>query len=141
MQGACSNSYRPIGHLTAHGDYEVQVAADVEAIEAELAGDLDRNWRFGIFLKSDLIGRIDLVGVDPPRYSLGYWLDSVETEKGFATEAARTLIGFARDNLRATELFAGVTHGNARSVALLARLGFKPVANFETYTRFHLGLH
>lgn len=36
-----------------------------------------------------------------------------------------------------TDIFAGVTHGNHRSVNLLQRLGFRAVAEFETYTRFH----
>ncbi|EAA8855167.1 TPA: GNAT family protein [Escherichia coli] len=69
-----------------------------------------------------------------------YWLDQHKTGKGYATAALRALIGHAKNALTASDLYAGVTHGNARSVALLARAGFSPVADFEKYTRYHLPL-
>ncbi|MFJ8588956.1 GNAT family N-acetyltransferase [Streptomyces sp. NPDC093595] len=59
---------------------------------------------------------------------------------GYATAACTALHGHAARELGATDLFAGVTHGNDRSVALLSRLGFEPVADFEDYTRFRLRL-
>ncbi|GAA3503193.1 hypothetical protein GCM10019016_103030 [Streptomyces prasinosporus] len=37
----------------------------------------------------------------------------------------------------ATEVFAGVTHGNDKSGAVLTRLGFKVAETLETYTRYH----
>ncbi|WP_159392934.1 hypothetical protein [Streptomyces cyaneogriseus] len=40
--------------------------------------------------------------------------------------------------LGATDIFAGVTHGNDKSAALLRRLGFEPVADFARCTRFRL---
>lgn len=39
-----------------------------------------------------------------------------------------------------TDVFAGVSHGNERSVALLHRLDFAVVADFDTYRRFHRAL-
>jgi RimJ/RimL family protein N-acetyltransferase len=96
--------------------------------------------RFGIRLEGELIGRIDLVPVDPPRYAIGYWLGRNATGKGYATAAAAALIGFAREQLAATDIFAGVTKGNAKSVAVLERLGFQAVAEFESYIRYHLPL-
>ncbi|SDM52640.1 GNAT family N-acetyltransferase [Allokutzneria albata] len=45
-----------------------------------------------------------------------------------------------RAHLAATDLFAGVAHGNARSVAVLLRLGFSRVASFDDYDRYHLDL-
>lgn len=41
----------------------------------------------------------------------------------------------ARVVLSATDVYAGVTHGNIASVNLLQRLGFTPVAQFDTHTR------
>lgn len=127
-------------HLTVHGDYAEQIAASCADLAAELADNAHSGLRFGIFLAHKLIGRIDLVPVDPPRYSLGYWLDQSETGKGYATAAVRALAHYARDRLKATDLYAGVTYGNERSVTLLMRTGFVRVADFEKYTRYHLVL-
>lgn len=123
-------------HLTAHGDYTEQVAASVEAIAAELSTS-DQSTRFGVFHDATLIGRIDVVAVDPPRYSLGYWLSASHTGQGLATAAVRAAIEYAFNQCAATDIFAGVTHGNERSVALMRRLGFDAIEQFETYTRFH----
>ena len=69
---------------------------------------------------------------------IGYWLDSEFTGKGYASACCQTVIDHARSSLGATDIFAGVTHGNAKSVAVLERLGFHRVEEFETYNRFHL---
>jgi RimJ/RimL family protein N-acetyltransferase len=56
------------------------------------------------------------------------------------TAAVAAAIAYARDQHGATGIFAGVTHGNERSVALLTRLAFCDAARFDTYTRFHVTL-
>lgn len=127
-------------HLTAHGDYADQVAASPETLQADLCQSASENMRFGIMLNQNLIGRMDLVPVDPPRYGVGYWLAQSATGRGYATAALKALMHFARANLQATDIFAGVTHGNQRSRALLERAGFLPVMEFEKYTRFHCAL-
>jgi RimJ/RimL family protein N-acetyltransferase len=96
--------------------------------------------RFGIRLDGRLVGRVDLVPVDPPHFGLGYWLSDTATGRGLATEAVRAVLTHARDDLAATDVFAGVTHGNAASVAVLARLGFEQVESFEAYDRYRLRL-
>ncbi len=58
--------------------------------------------------------------------------------RGFATAAVRALIDFGRAVLCATELWAGVTHGNEASIRVLERLGFEFVERLERHTRFHL---
>lgn len=126
-------------HLTAYGDYADQVAMSQEDLETELAGS-HSDLRFGLLLRGELIGRVDLVPVDPPKYGLDYWLAEKATGKGYATAALRALIGFARSDLDATDIYAGVTLGNRRSEALLGRVGFLPVADFDSYRRFHLSL-
>ena len=40
--------------------------------------------------------------------------------------------------LGATDVFAGVTHGNAVSVAVLLRVGFEGVASFPEYDRYRM---
>ena len=125
-------------HLTAHGDYGDQVGASLEMLAAELADNTDGKRRFGIFLGTELVGRADLTPVDPPRFGLGYWLAQNATGKGYAQAALTALLSFAASELGATEIYAGVTHGNERSTALLQRLGFAPIASFERYARFRL---
>ena len=110
-----------------------------DQVEAELAAD-SANLRFGIVLSGTLIGRIDLIAADPPKYGLGYWLAKNATGQGYASAALRALISHAGTELHATDIYAGVTRGNARSEALLERLGFLPVLDFDSYRRFHLGL-
>lgn len=126
-------------HLTSLGDYGSEVAASAEIIATELAVEPQRHKRFGIFNGHLLVGRVDLTGVEPPRYSIGYWLAASHEGRGIATEAVRSALDFAFTQLGATDIFAGVTHGNDRSIALLERLNFEPVKVFDTYTRFHLG--
>ncbi|WP_417309401.1 hypothetical protein [Devosia sp.] len=58
-------------HLTAHGDYADLVALSPAALAAELDSPEVRELRYGIVLHGQLIGRIDLVPVAPPRYGLG----------------------------------------------------------------------
>ncbi|MBW4721627.1 GNAT family N-acetyltransferase [Saccharothrix obliqua] len=124
-------------HLGRHGDYRDEVAATPEWVAEHLARPVPD--RFGIRLRGRLVGRVDLVHVDPPRYGLGYWLDRAATGRGHATAACAAVIGHARA-AGATDVFAGVTRGNDRSAAVLRRLGFRPVAELPTHTRFHLPL-
>ena len=124
-------------HLTALGDYLDQVSMTLEETEEELSGE---HLRFGIMLEGKLIGRVDLNPVDPPNYGIGYWLAENATGRGYATAAIRALLEFARSRLAASDIYAGVTHGNGKSTAVLERLGFQPVATFARYTRFHLHL-
>lgn len=127
-------------HLTAHGDYSEQVSASFGEVLAELGGPTQGGGRFGIMTHNQLVGRIDLVPISPPKYGIGYWLAQSVTGKGYATAALRAVVHFAKVDLEATDIFAGVTHGNSRSAAVLERSGFRPVKRFERYTRYHLPL-
>jgi RimJ/RimL family protein N-acetyltransferase len=100
----------------------------------------DRPTQFGIWLDGQLIGRADLNPRTPGNFVLGYWLGSQFTGKGYATAACQALIAYGKAELDATNIWAGVTKGNAKSEALLARLGFHAVADQGTYTRFKLPL-
>ena len=122
-------------HLSRHGDYRAEAAATAEWVAEHLAQPVPD--RFGIRLGDDLIGRVDLVHAAPPRYGVGYWLSADATGRGHATLACAAVLDYALTARDATDIFAGVTHGNDRSVAVLRRLGFRPVAEFATYTRFH----
>lgn len=124
-------------HLGRYGDYQDEVNATAAWVADHLRHPAPD--RFGIWLADRLIGRVDLVHAAPPQYGLGYWLSADATGHGYATAACAALIESARRR-GATDIFAGVTHGNDPSTALLRRLGFAPVADFESYTRFRLRL-
>ncbi|MFB9428370.1 GNAT family N-acetyltransferase [Streptoalloteichus tenebrarius] len=126
-------------HLTRHGDYVDMVAASAEDHAATFsAGDPLLN--FGVYEDDRLVGRVELVVGEPPKYGLGYLLAEHACGRGLATTALRALVRHARSRLSATDLFAGVTRGNHPSVAVLRRLGFTRVASFDTYDRYHLDL-
>jgi RimJ/RimL family protein N-acetyltransferase len=122
-------------HLTSHGDYEDVVRSSRKEMEHELrAASVGR---FGVWLDRELIGRVDLIPQDGPNAVLGYWLDRDRLGSGFATAACRALLAYGAAELHVTDVWAGVTHGNDRSIALLQRLGFETVKDMGTYTRFH----
>jgi ribosomal-protein-serine acetyltransferase len=129
-----------VAHLTKLGDYGDEVAAGAADVAERFAQRTEVPVRFGVRLEQRLVGRVDLVPVDPPRYGLGYWLGEDVTGRGLATEAVAALLRYAGTELGATDVFAGVTRGNAPSEALLRRLGFEIVAEFDTYRRFHHAL-
>ena len=60
--------------------------------------------------------------------------------RGYATAARKALIDYGKAELDATDVLAGVTKGNAKSEALLGRLGFRAVEDRGTYTLFALPL-
>src|ERR1700741_896183 len=59
-------------------------------------------------------------------FELGYWLARPHWRKGYATEAAAEVLGFAFRNLRAEEVEAGWYHDNPASGRVLQKLGFRP---------------
>lgn len=127
-------------HLTRHGDFTDQIRASEGEIEQALAHPGKKERAYGIWLHGTLVGQASIIAAAPPHYSLGYWLAQTATGQGLASAACATLIERSSTVLGATDMFAGVTHGNHASVALLRRLGFTPVAECVTYTRFHLAL-
>jgi ribosomal-protein-serine acetyltransferase len=124
-------------HLTQHGDYTDETTKTLDMVRADLA--VLNDLRFGIHHDGTLIGRIDLIAAEPPRYSIGYWLSAPSTGNGYATAAGQSIVDLAI-RLGATDIYAGVTHGNTKSAAVLDRLGFTAVIEFDTYTRYHVAL-
>ena len=55
-------------------------------------------------------------------------------------DACRTLLTYGGDTIGVTDVWAGVTKGNAPSERVLERLGFERVADMGSYTRFHRSL-
>jgi RimJ/RimL family protein N-acetyltransferase len=116
-------------------------ADDIAASEAEqaarFAGNPDPPLMFGIVADGILIGRIDLVAVDPPRFGLGYWVSKERAHEGIASAAVAAIVDYAHQPLGATDVYAGVSHGNTASERVLDRNGFERIARFDAYDRFH----
>jgi len=98
-------------HLNQHGDYQFEHDADVNAIRSYFETPWDTNVRLGIWSGNQVIGRVDLNPIDPPKWVLGYWVDEASTGRGIVAAACRAAIGHAT-TLGATEIYAGVTNGN-----------------------------
>lgn len=127
-------------HLSQLGGYEQEKSATPEWVHDHLATDPAGSLRYGIFLNDELIGRVDLIAVDPPRYRTSYWLDKDHLGAGHASAAAAALFDYAAKELGATDVYARVTHGNDKALAVLRRLDFAPVTECEGYTRYHKSL-
>ncbi len=128
------------GHLTQHGDYTDLGEATPESVTASLNNEHGRNAQFGIWLDGRLIGRADLCPRTPGHFVLGYWLGSEYTGQGYATVTCKALIAYGKATLGATGVLAGITKGNAKSEALLGRLGFQAIEDRGKYTLFKLPL-
>jgi ribosomal-protein-serine acetyltransferase len=126
-------------HLTQHGDYRSMLTATRTAAREELEAAIDA-LVLGLWLHCDLIGRVDLIPKGDGNFVIGYWLDHRALGQAHMTAACRALIAYARTNLGAVAIFAGVTKGNRASEAVLERLGFVAIQDMGTYTRFRLHL-
>ncbi|HEY0302128.1 MAG TPA: GNAT family N-acetyltransferase [Rhizomicrobium sp.] len=84
-------------------------------------------YQFGVTRKSDgaYMGGCGLHLKDG-EFELGYWFGKPYWRQGYATEAARRLVVFAFDDLKAAGVWAGWFHDNPRSGHVLAKLGFRP---------------
>jgi len=126
-------------HLTRLGDYKDEVATPATEYARQFATD-GPALAFAIYEAEAMVGSVALVAVDPPKYGLGYWLAANACGRGWATLSVEAAVTYAARELSATDVFAGVTHGNDRSVAVLQRAGFRGVADFDDYSRFHIDL-
>ena len=75
--------------------------------------------------KPRLIGGIG-IHPDGDAHELGYWLTPNAWGKGYATEAARAVVGMARYALGLQRLTSGYFVDNPASGRVLTKLGFKP---------------
>jgi ribosomal-protein-serine acetyltransferase len=97
------------------------------------------------------IGVIGLDRESESEYEIHYWLQTDHTGRGYVTEAAQALIGWAREALGARRILLNAGMENRRSLAVAERIGFTrdgeleggmtggSVAIFPAYTH-HLDL-
>lgn len=126
-------------HLNQRGDYGFEAIATREDIANYFETPWDNNVRLGVWAGEALVGRADLVPINPPHWVLGYWLDEAATGRGIATAACRAAIDYSR-SLGASELYAGITNGNTPSIGVVKRLGFEHIQDVENRSRWRLAL-
>jgi RimJ/RimL family protein N-acetyltransferase len=84
-----------------------------------------------IFLRGDsaprLIGAVGFGRMPSGELELGYWIARAHWGRGYATEAGRAVIAYARESLRIPRLSAGHFIDNPASGRVLAKLGFRPL--------------
>jgi len=103
----------------------VDAEAFVAQMEEKRAAGTD--FTFVITRKPDgvVMGCIGL-HLDDGTFEFGYWLGRPYWRLGYATEAARRLVAFAFDDLKAEYVWAGWFHDNPRSGNVLAKVGCQP---------------
>jgi RimJ/RimL family protein N-acetyltransferase len=83
-----------------------------------------------IFLRTGpepvLIGGIGIHDTPDGEIELGYWIARPHWGHGFASEAGRAVLAFARDALRVERIVAGHFLDNPASGSVLRKLGFVP---------------
>jgi RimJ/RimL family protein N-acetyltransferase len=74
----------------------------------------------------ELIGGVGIHDTPAGEVELGYWIARHAWGHGYATEAGRAVIAFARETLRLPRLVAGHFIDNPASGRVLRKLGFQP---------------
>lgn len=119
------------------GRWPVSRKAEEAWLERVLRDDDPRNkvlaieTKDGVYLGNIGLHNIDYIsGVAELGIVIGrkdYW------NKGYGTDAARTLIGFAFSNLRLRKIILRVFGGNIRAQKAYAKLGFKEVGRLKAH--------
>ena len=97
-----------------------------------LAGEA---YRFAVEQQGRLIGLVDIDEVADRVGSLGYWFDLAAWGHGFAFEAARSAVHFAREDAGFEGLKSGHAVDNVASGRVLAKLGFSFIDTVEVFSR------
>ena len=88
---------------------------------------------FNIFENDSLVGGIELTPHEDNCYELGFWLGRQHWGQGFATEACKGLLRYAREELALKNIISSYMTGNDASPNVLRKLGFKKTGEGELY--------
>jgi [ribosomal protein S5]-alanine N-acetyltransferase len=99
-----------------------------------------RTWQLALVSKADgrLIGNCS-IRVNEPEWreaNIGYELNPRDWGHGFATEAARAILGFGFAELDLHRVWAECVADNAGSVRVLEKLGLRREAHFREHRRY-----
>jgi RimJ/RimL family protein N-acetyltransferase len=113
-------------------DGAVLSAAEVSEIIADSVRDFAAggygNWIIRVRGGTELAGTAGLRPLDDIGLEIFYSLAPAAWGRGYATEAARAVVGHALGTLGLAEVLAEVDEGNIASVAVVRRLGMIPFA-------------
>lgn len=97
-------------------------------------------WQLAITRKGDdrLIGNCGIRINDPDlrEANIGYELNPTSWGNGYATEAARAIVGFGFGNLGLHRVWAECVADNTTSVHVLEKLGMRHEANFREHQHY-----
>jgi RimJ/RimL family protein N-acetyltransferase len=122
-------------HLTQFGNYEDEGKATLKWVKTALARPA-AGLRFGIWQGDALVGQAELAHKLRTSFAVAYWLGHEHVGRGLMSKAIFRLMEYARERFGATAFFAGVTHGNAKSTALLLGLGYEIAIAHARHTVF-----
>lgn len=105
-----------------------ETEAFIREAVAEMAKPKPKSYEFSIFLNGAQIGGIDLEMQGEGQGALGWILDKRYWGKGYAQEAARGLMEWARAHLGVRHFVAYCDSENAASYRLMERLGMRRTA-------------
>lgn len=97
----------------------------------------DEFWALEEKSEHKIIGFVSLNYVDEASRNLGYCLHTHWHGKGYASEAARRIIRYAREEPGLEKLVTGTAEENLPSVRLLERLGFTRLCEDSFELHFH----
>lgn len=86
----------------------------------------DKHYLNGIYLNNYLIGMINDVYIDNKEIEIGYFINPIYWNKGYATEALKAMIDYLF-NIGFKRIIAGYFEENIASSRVMAKSGMKPI--------------
>lgn len=103
--------------------------------------DHQREWlvgeayRFAVERQGRLVGIVDVDEIAEGEGELGYWFEQASWGRGYASEAAPTIVQFAFGVVGLSQLRSGHAVDNPGSGQVLLKLGFSPLDTVERNSR------
>ena len=88
---------------------------------------------FSIFRNNSLIGGVGLSLEEDNDWDLGFWIGRDHWGKGYATEAAMSLIQYVQKEFNFKQITACYIKGNKGSSNVLRKLGFEEIGECKEY--------
>ena len=113
---------------------------------AHATGDIYADKQVRLMIEAgcgDVVGLVDLINFDPRhlRAEIGIVVEKRQRRLGYAIEALRLLLNYARRTLHLHQLYVVIAADNQASLALFGKLGFKQSATLSQWlfdgTAFH----